>query len=1352
MRRFLRRLTSLLCILSICSNLFFSIALSGNTDTIDQDKVAPEHDISVMSFNVLEYEGTGVYAQPVDRGPMVVQTIASFLPDIIGIQEAADARNLNGNFDWNDYLVTELGKLGYSCRYLTQEEEKPSTMTIGAGLMIFFKSERFDLLDHGSALYVSDGKNGTYAEWEGFSRVDSSRYYHYVKLWDKVHQNHLYTFNTHLSVPVSSLKNSDGTYATKDQRTMLANITRTKQAEQLATAMEEMGGNCPVFATGDYNSSWNTSKADDPNCYQLRKMTDSGTFAAASDMALEQISYFPDSLIDHVFFNTRYNFALTYRGAYEEYGGYQPSDHKAMVAYFNYCSPMTFDSGSYDAEHRTFTDTTDQSQYSFSVKGLPTGISYKVFDQFGSEVGNTVSLQQPLNQYTLKFYSSTCMTDDTLPFFTVNATIHCTTATPLSLEVSGAKNCYYTNGAYYVPVDQDTQRLYLSSTDGEIFTDADCTTLFSGVFQNLNDDYTLYLKGNNFLPIYIIRETETASPKTLYVDARIGSADGIVAYTDHRQTILGKAGVNAFGTIKEAAEVANTADGYTILIAPGTYDEGTVTFTKNVNLLGNNDGISPLVRTDAHWTRSTARKSETVICGGFEFTKKSSLSFAVRGFTFYSRSKVHNAIAQTYSNTSATCTMDVAQNIFDFVGNNTVNSSCIYSNNATKTAGMIFDNFFDGSADTPTTMTRVATIRNPKGIVFEQNYMINFTDQFMYLVSEISGGNLAPGNCDAVFRYNRFANCVAFYIHTPTVTKDTTADIQFLYNDFVECGNQNSDYAIKIYISHPNTTLSDLSKHRLIFFGNRFIGCQRAIYLRRNSTESDLRLATIQINHNRFIGMHQSRSGYAMHLCFDIADDNDIEATSENWSFSHNYFASDTVDGNDPASFVTTTFTYNNEAVNSVDPALLYPYYTNPKLTQLSSSEAPKLTDISVTSTFMADGKPHSIIVNAPKNAHISYSTDNENTNDTRAWSTRNPTATLPSRTNVYYMVECPGYQTYYGVALLQIKAANRTLTFNSERVAYDGNPHSLHFDALENDTIQYTYNGVTTAEMPSFTLPGQYTVQIRVANPIYNTATATAILTITSLPLTEVALQGGTYFYDGKPHSPTLTTQTGNETVLYSVNDGKYVETLPAFTEIGSYTIIAKFSQIGYETTYRTATLEIIKRVERSLTVSNFAGVYDGKPHSITVVSSEGDKLQYAIGDGEFTDTLPTFTEVGTYKITVKATREHYEPLQFTATVTITQEPIPNPLALNATVKIDTQGVCTLKVTPILTDVDIVETGDFLLLEYGTDTTIEQCDTGIQNFLGDNLTFTAPNTNTGVYLRYRYDGIVYEIQSPIYK
>ncbi len=1353
MKKVFRRLMALLCILTLSFGMLHAIALSGNTTGIDVDKSGPEHDISVMSFNILDYVDGNVYASPKDRAPMAVKTIVACMPDIVGIQEAGDPQSSNGSFDWNDYLVGALAPYGYACRYLTQEPVHPSSMTIGAGLMIFYKASRFNLVDHGSAQYATDGKNGTYAAYQGFTRTDTSRYYHYVKLYDKQYKTHLYTFNTHLSVPAGSVKHpSNGTYATSEQRNMLCYISRTKQAAMLAAAMKDMAGDLPCFATGDYNSSWSNSVADDPNKAQLTEMTKSGYFLAAGDNEICRISYSPNTIIDHVFYNRYFSKALSYRGIYEEYGGYQPSDHKAMLGHFNYCTPITFASGEYDEIKRTFVDTVDKDTYNFSISDLPTSVTYSVQDQNGNTLTEGVPLPAHKNHCTLQFYNN----GETL--YQIKATLYNSTATLPELGCKEALNCYFNDGAYYLAVDSQTTQLSFTLSEGALYSDAACTKAVGAVLNALPiGKSTLYLKTDTVIvPVHLMKASATAKENTLYVDSRLNGASGKAVFVNAEGGVQVEMGVNGFATIAAAASIANKANGYTIKLAPGFYKEGAVTFTKNVSILGNNDGVSPLVRSDQKWSLATNRNEETVIDGGLYFKQPKNSTLAVRGITFNSHGRVEYAIALTAYNDTSLSTMDIAQNIFEFCGTNMTNSSCIYLNSAHRKVGNIHDNFFRGCGVKTKAMGRYLTLRNPYGLVFEENYVRDFPNNAAFMSSEISNGNLTPGHFDFTVRYNRLENCASLTFYIQHTDKNSTVNAQVLYNDIVECGNFEGNPAFRVYLSDDNSIVTDYTDYTVNLFGNRFFGCQKALYYRVGSNEGDVRDAKLNINQNRIIGMHQSADKKSFYFQFDMFDDSDIEATSENWDFSHNYFDSDTVkNSHHPDDYVYTSYTYNNKTYDCIDRSLFYPYYTDAVMHSLSGGNLlQEQTGITVSDTLhQADGLPHSLQVNAPADAVVSYSLDGSLDEEARAWQSQSPACILPGNTTVYYMVERMGYYNYYGSAVLEITPAERTLEFKNATVSYDGTPKSLTFLPLEGDTVKYTYDGNEYSYMPTFTEIGNYTVTVTVSNPLYGVLTATAKLTINRGTLNQVALSGVTTVYDGKAHAPTLTLQLGTEMVTYSVNGGEYSSELPTFTEPGEYEVMAKFVADKYLTAYRVAIITILPREERAITISGFGGAYDGQPHSITVTgTTEKDTLYYRTENSSFDTELPTFTERGSYTVFIKVCREGYEDLLASAVVYIGDEPQLFTPVITICTDVTFEHKVSFSIQAVNTA--LYDSEDILFTEYGlqgkTKTVLHSAATGITG-CPTPIEAVAPTENIGLYLCYRVNGVSYEQATPTY-
>ncbi len=193
------------------------------------------YQISCMGFNVLSY-GTNGAETPTERYPYVMATITDEMPDLIGIQEACEknsssSKNPENTLDWVIELSQDLGNLGYD--YLAikdQKEFKLPKQNIAAGLLIFYKKDRFKLIDDGAVNYTPDPK----------------RYFQWAKLYDtKFDRNILFT-NTHFSTAPKVCGAANA---------LVGEAYRTVAAAEL---VEFWKNNCDentaLFATGDYNS------------------------------------------------------------------------------------------------------------------------------------------------------------------------------------------------------------------------------------------------------------------------------------------------------------------------------------------------------------------------------------------------------------------------------------------------------------------------------------------------------------------------------------------------------------------------------------------------------------------------------------------------------------------------------------------------------------------------------------------------------------------------------------------------------------------------------------------------------------------------------------------------------------------------------------------------------------------------------------------------------------------------------------------------------------------------------------------------------------------------------------------
>jgi len=218
-------LAAILVVISLFGCAQTQTESTGNTEK--EDTMKP---VSVMFFNILNGWGSNKnYSDPAIREKWVVEIVKEQSPDLIGFQETS-----NRSIVWKDELHKDLcGNGGYDHRALDQETGfKLKEMTTGAGLIIFWKADRFDYVASGCHEYTQPSKQIRYFQW--------------VKLYDKVYGKNVVMTNTHLSI------NSDS----KAADDMGGIALRNSEARELYDFWQKnVAQDAVLFATGDYNGT-----------------------------------------------------------------------------------------------------------------------------------------------------------------------------------------------------------------------------------------------------------------------------------------------------------------------------------------------------------------------------------------------------------------------------------------------------------------------------------------------------------------------------------------------------------------------------------------------------------------------------------------------------------------------------------------------------------------------------------------------------------------------------------------------------------------------------------------------------------------------------------------------------------------------------------------------------------------------------------------------------------------------------------------------------------------------------------------------------------------------------------------
>ena len=304
------------------------------------------------------------------------------------------------------------------------------------------------------------------------------------------------------------------------------------------------------------------------------------------------------------------------------------------------------------------------------------------------------------------------------------------------------------------------------------------------------------------------------------------------------------------------------------------------------------------------------------------------------------------------------------------------------------------------------------------------------------------------------------------------------------------------------------------------------------------------------------------------------------------------------------------------------------------------------------------DGKAHSITLSvATEGVTVTYAESRDGT-----YSAENPTFTEPGSYTVWFRLEKAGYETDVNsasVTILELRQIEYSVEDNF--VYYDGQPHSISLNVItEGVTVTYVdnHNHVTSKTPPVFTEPGIYIVAIKLEKEGYTTHTDDACVTIDNGKI-EYNARGYSGYADGKPHSISLNVSTPDATVTYSTfADGEYIATKPSFTKAGTYNVYYWIKKEHYGPVFGSEVVRLRQPKEYNIvySVEDYIGAYDGEAHTIAMdVTTSGVKATYATSKGgKYGETLPTFTEPGSYTVWYRLEKSGYETETGSATVTI--------------------------------------------------------------------------------------------------
>lgn len=243
-------------------------------------------------------------------------------------------------------------------------------------------------------------------------------------------------------------------------------------------------------------------------------------------------------------------------------------------------------------------------------------------------------------------------------------------------------------------------------------------------------------------------------------------------------------------------------------------------------------------------------------------------------------------------------------------------------------------------------------------------------------------------------------------------------------------------------------------------------------------------------------------------------------------------------------------------------------------------------------------------------------------------------------------------------------KSAPLEVVVNGYNGVYDGNSHSITVIAPEDVTISYSADNKTYGpDAPVFTDAGSYTVYYKAEKEGEEAVTGSESVVISKAPgsLTLSSTSGTITFASTNeitvtsPVKGVLTAVFSDKNIAFADINENIITIKPGNTA-GSATITIKVAE-STNYTEATATYTVtVKNSTLTIEAKSYNGKYDGKAHSITVIC-EGAKISYATSEnGEYSESKPLYTKVGTYTVFYKVEKSGADTVTGSETVTISK------------------------------------------------------------------------------------------------
>ena len=181
-----------------------------------------------------------------------------------------------------------------------------------------------------------------------------------------------------------------------------------------------------------------------------------------------------------------------------------------------------------------------------------------------------------------------------------------------------------------------------------------------------------------------------------------------------------------------------------------------------------------------------------------------------------------------------------------------------------------------------------------------------------------------------------------------------------------------------------------------------------------------------------------------------------------------------------------------------------------------------------------------------------------------------------------------------------------------------------------------------------AFNKAGDYTVDIALKQVSDGTTlcSVTTTVSVAKTDITDVAVSGTTNVYDGAAFPLVSLEGIQEDDVVTYVVNGEPTDA-PEGVNAGNYAVTVTVDRGANYNPYVqsvTATIALGDLNLGALKVQGLESVYNGAAQEAVIVTDQGDySLQYKLGEGEWSDIIPTVTDAGSYTVYVKAIKNNY-------------------------------------------------------------------------------------------------------------